>query len=132
MGKYRKLKNKVRKTTREEIEGQENEISKASKSNTELFWSYVKQKSKRIESIPNLTKEAVELAVSDQEKTELLSQYFSAVFTHEEPGNWKISLKTDCEMSDMYFGESELLKELESLNTSKSPGFDGIHPLVLN
>ena len=113
-------------------DGQENEISKASKSNTELFWSYVKQKSKRIESIPNLTKEDVELAVSDQEKTELLSQYFSAVFTHEEPLNWKISLKTDCEMSDMYFGESELLKELESLNTSKSPGFDGIHPLVLN
>ena len=41
---YRKLKNKVRKLTREEIESQENEISKASKSNPNLFWNCVKQK----------------------------------------------------------------------------------------
>ena len=59
--------------TREEIEGQENEISKASKSNPELFRSYVKQKSKRTESIPNLTKEDGELTASDQEQTELPS-----------------------------------------------------------
>ena len=50
---------------------------------------------------------------------------------HEEHGNSNIPIKTDCEMSDMYFEESELLKELESLNTSKSPGFDEIHPVVL-
>ena len=31
----------------------------------------------------------------------------------------------------MYFEESELSKELESLNTSKSPSFDEIHPVVL-
>ena len=34
-------------------------------------------------------------------------------------------------MSDFYFEESELSKKVESLNTSKSPGFDEIHPLVL-
>ena len=31
----------------------------------------------------------------------------------------------------MYFEDSELLKELESLITSKSPGFDELHPVVL-
>ena len=31
----------------------------------------------------------------------------------------------------MYFEECEILKEPESLNTSKSPGFDEVHPLVL-
>ena len=31
----------------------------------------------------------------------------------------------------MYIEESELLKELESLNTSKSPAFGEIHPVVL-
>ena len=55
--KYRKLRNKVRKVTREEIESQENEILKASKSNPKLFWKYAKQKTKRTESIRNLTKE---------------------------------------------------------------------------
>ena len=31
----------------------------------------------------------------------------------------------------MYFEESELSKELESLNFSKSPSFDEFHPVVL-
>ena len=65
---YRKLKNKARKRTREEIKSQENDISKASKSNQNLCWNYVKQKTKRTEAIPNLTKEDGELTVSDQEK----------------------------------------------------------------
>ena len=73
---YRKLKNKVRKMTREEIERQEIEISKASKSNPKLVWNYVKQKTKRPESVPNLTEEDRELTVSDQEKAEVLSQFF--------------------------------------------------------
>ena len=73
---YRKLKNKVQKMTREEIERQEIEISKASKSNPKLVWNYVKQKTKRPESVPNLTEEDRELTVSDQEKAEVLSQFF--------------------------------------------------------
>ena len=34
-------------------------------------------------------------------------------------------------MSDMYFEESKLWKELDLLNTSKSPGFDETRPVVL-
>ena len=34
-------------------------------------------------------------------------------------------------MRDVYFEESELSKELESMNTSKPPGSDEIHPVVL-
>ena len=63
--------------TRKEIESQENDISKASESNTKLFWIYVKQKTKQTGSLPNLTKEDGELTVSDQEKAEVLSQFFS-------------------------------------------------------
>ena len=71
--------------TREKIESQENEISKTSKSDPKLSRNYVKQKTKRTESIPSLPKEEGELTVSDQEKAEVLSQFFSSVFTHEDP-----------------------------------------------
>ena len=54
--------------TREDIESQENEISKASKSNSKPFWNFVKQKKKGTESIPNLTKKDGELTVPDQKK----------------------------------------------------------------
>ena len=110
---YRKPKNKVRKRTREEIESRENEITKASKSNRNFFWNYVEQKTKRTESIPNLPKEDGELTVSDQEKAEVLSQILSSILMHEEHGNSNIPIKTYCEMSDMYFEESKLLKDLE-------------------
>ena len=90
-----------------------------------------RQKTKQTQSVPNLTKKDGELTVSDEEKAEMLSQFFSCVFTHEETGNWNIPRKTDCEMCDMYFEDSKLWKELELLNTSKSPGFDEIHPVEL-
>ena len=101
MGNLRKLRNNARKIAREEIESQENESLKASKSNCKPFWSNVKRKTKRTESTPNLTKEDGNQTVSDQEKAEMLSQFFSSISTHEEPGNWKIPIKIDCETSDM-------------------------------
>ena len=60
-------------------------------------------------------------------------QSFSSVFTREPPGEWKIPEldinthpKKDLEISE------QLVKEhLDSLNTSKYPGPDKIHPELL-
>ena len=70
MGKLPKTEKQGTEMTKEETVSQENEFSKASKSNPKLFWNYVKQKTKRTEFIPNLTKED---GVCDQEKAEVLS-----------------------------------------------------------
>ena len=77
--KYKVLRNKVRKLTRQEIEAKEDEISKCVKTNPKVFWSYVSQITKRPEKIPQLKKPDGTVTESDQKKQKFF-QSFSAQF----------------------------------------------------
>ena len=85
---------KLPKTEKQGTENDKKKDGKSEKSDLKSFqikpkpfWIFVKQKTKRTESIPNLTKQDGELTVSDQEKAEVMSQFFSSIFTREEPEN---------------------------------------------
>ena len=130
--KYKTKRNEVRSATRSEALTREKEISSEVKTNSKIFWSYVRQKTTMREAIPALIKLIGMLTDTDDEKTEVLSNFFASVFTDEPPGNWEISPPPTASIDDnLGLTMIDIREELNQLDTSKSPGPDGIHPRVL-
>ena len=83
---YRKLKNQIRRLTRKGKKIMEKNIAKQIKTNPKSFWSYTQSKLKTRSGIPDLEKDQngdKSYAKDDQEKADLLQEYFSSVFTSE-------------------------------------------------
>jgi len=82
--------------------------------------------------IPNLIKSELkdDLANSDMEKTELLADYFSSVFTREPQENTpEEPMRCYNTVETCTINPSVVASKLK---TFKSPRPDGIHPRVLN
>ena len=130
--KYRTKRNEVRSATRSEALTREKEISSEVKTNPKKFWSYVRQKTTIREAFPVLIKANGMLTETDNKEAEVLSNFFASVFTDEPPGNWEISPPPTASIDDnLELTMNDLREELNRLDTSKSPGPDGIHPRVL-
>ena len=72
------------------------------------------------------------LTDTDDEKAEVLSNFFASVFTDEPPGNWEISPPPTASIDDnLELTLNDIREKLNRLDFSKSPGPDGIHPRVL-
>ena len=54
------------------------------------IWSYVRQKDVLQNAIPALVQDDGSLTTNEIEKVEGLAKFFSSVFTHKPPGEWKI------------------------------------------
>ena len=130
--KYKTKRSEVRSATRSEALTREKEISSEVKTNPKKFWSYVRQKTTIREAIPALIKPNGMLTNTDDEKAEVLANFFASVFTDEPPGNWEISPPPTASIDDnLELTINDIREELNRLDTSKSPGPDGIHPRVL-
>ena len=71
--------------------------------------------------------------MTDTDKAEALSGFFSSVFTKESPGDWNPADWRPTQISDdLVITEEIILKELESLNITKSMGPDNLNPRVLH
>ena len=69
---------------------------------------------------------------TDEEKSNILQDQFSSVYTREPPGDIpRIEPKTKKYLSDVLVTTEMVKKELQSLDTSKSTGPDHIHPRLL-
>ena len=92
----------------------------------------MRQKTTIREAIPALIKPNGMLTDTDDEKAEVLSNLLASVFTDEPPGNWEISPPPTASIDDnLELTMNDIREELNRLDTSKSPGPDGIHPRVL-
>ena len=92
----------------------------------------MRQKTTIREEIPALIKPNGMLTDTDDEKAEVLSNFFASVFTNEPPGNWEISPPPTASIDDnLELTMNDIREKLNRLDTSKSPGPDGIHPRVL-
>ena len=133
---YAKARNKAKWLVKKEKREREKEIAQTSKSNPKNFWKYVNSKRKTASGISELhtkTDDSTFVAESDEDKAEVLSDFFSSVFT-KEPGGELPNLRPrefKFKSSDEYFDKETVRKLLISTNTSKSQGPDGLHPKLI-
>ncbi len=135
--RYNHIRNKVTKEVRKARKNFERNLAKEAKTNPKKIWKYINSKSKTREGIGELCKDPTdpksEKTDKDEEKANILADYFSSVFTNEAEGalpniptkqitqNWK-----KIEIKEEVIGK--LLKELKE---DKSPGMDKMHPTLL-
>ena len=102
------------------------------KINPKAFFQYVSSKTTNREPIANLVDAEGNLTASEQEKAEVLKDFFSSVFTRE-PGNFvpDFSTTSSTVINTVNITVESMLKKLQSLNPCKSPGPDGLHPKIL-
>jgi len=74
------------------------------------------------------------IANSDQDKADVLATFFTSVFTQETDENFDKMENINFESlsSDDEFKPEEVKTLLNELDTSKSPGPDQVHPIVLS
>ena len=105
---YAKARNKVKWLVKKEKREREKEIAQTSKSNPKNFWKYVNSKRKTASGIAELhtkTDDSTFVAESDEDKAEVLSDFFSSVLT-KEPGGELPNLRPrefKFKSSDEYF-----------------------------
>ncbi len=132
---YCRLRNHIRKLTKLARRNKESDIAKEAKYNPQKFWSFVNNKLYTKPSIPNLYNSSNEttLTEDDEEKANVLSDFFSTVFTDEDTTNIPPfpDRQFNSTLDNIEINRELVLKKLTNLNTSKSPGPDKIHPRIL-
>ena len=131
---YVRLRNQVHWGARKAKTKKERDIAKLAKTNPKAFFNYASSKLKTESSVPNLEKPNGDLTTNDTEKANVLNDFLSSVFTCEDANNIP---NFDCGRNDIKLinnvsiNEDMMLKALNSLDVSKSPGPDEVHPRVL-
>ena len=136
---YCRARNKVKSLVRKTKLEFEKNISRNAKENPKQFWKYANSKTKVKDSIPDLDIPGTddetgkfESTKTDKEKANVLSDFFSSVFTTENKQNIPPFEKlTDHILENLKTTQEMVLKKLKALKTNKSQGPDGIHPRVL-
>ena len=133
--KWKEQRNKVNKLIKEAEEKLEIDIAKDCKINPKKLWKYVKSQTKVKPSMSPLHNRTTgKLTANEKEQADVLAQQFASVMVDEPDGDIprlpaKV-LKT-LPLSKINITEEMVLKKLNALNPTKSPGPDGIHPRVL-
>ena len=122
---------KLLKTTRNDYLN--NVIGGSLQENPKRFWSYIKRLWSENFGIPIL-RQGRSIFISDKDNAEALRDYFQSVFTKDNgllPAFSPSTLAYINNMRDIVFSPNGVLKQLVSLNPSKSAGLDGISPRCL-
>ena len=134
---YCKIRNRVKKLTKESQINREKDIAQSVKENPKKFWNYTKSKTKIRPGIsdleftdPNGVKRTT---TDDLEKAEVLSNFFSSVFTKEGPEEIPHMEERQYQtpLDDIKVSVKLVEKKLGKVKPCKSPGPDNIHPKIL-
>jgi hypothetical protein len=134
---YKKIRNKVRKETRETNKNIQRDIAKACKDNPKKLWQFVNSKNKTSRSIGNISISdplgKLRLIENDSEKAEAFWDHFQKVFTIEPVFDLLEELPqvATAGMPLIAFPEDDIRKKLSKLRSNKSPGPDSLHSRML-
>jgi len=97
------------------------------------FWSYVRSESKTKSSIGDLKDIDGTITSDEARKCEILNSFFASVFTNEDTTTMPTFNERNFseELSKLEITELQVSNKLKSLDPSKSPGIDAIHPKIL-
>ena len=124
-------RNQARRATRQALKAFEKEVARCAKTNPKKFYKYISSRTKVRVGISELHT-ADRRAISDEEKATALNDFFVSVFTNEDtnPPTYEMH-RVDTPWPDLKLTHEQVHDELRSLNESKSPGPDRLHPKVL-
>ena len=134
---YNRARNKVRRQTRITRMKYEEDIAVGVKTNTKPIFAYMNRKSKvksRIGDIcidpenPKSTK-----TKNNKKKAEIFAIFFAKVWTKEPPGQVpSIKVKEiKYPIKNLEITEKKVQEKLLDLKPNKTPGPDGVHPMIL-
>ena len=133
MARFARTRNDLRALTRSLRRNFEKQLVSSLRDGVKPFWRYVNSRIKTKPGIEDLKKPDGSLACSDQEKANLLSEFFAGVFKMEDCSNIP-SLPTQWEgpfLEKVEVTPSLIESKLRQLKTSTSSGPDGIPSRVL-
>ena len=133
---YVKLRNQVKSEVRKAKRIMEKDIAKNAKENPKKFWKYANSKRKTRTGISELKythNGEITSTKNDQEKANVLANFFTSVFTNEPQGEIPTLQMRNPRYPyiEKNFEEKDVKKLLEELNPNKSMGPDGLHPKAL-
>lgn len=130
---YVKMRNKVTRKCRKAKIKLEATVAKQAASNPKSFWSFVKAKTCSRTGIADLKRDDGSIAKTDQEKAEVLNDFFQSVFTREPIGDLPMPPHFDyaTSLDDFDITQEDVRKLLKGLKTGKAAGLDGISPILL-
>ena len=133
---YKCCRNKVKALVKDIYKNEQINIARDCKSNPKRFWNYVTSKTKSHQNIAELkyiNDSGIQVkASSDQDKANVLSNYFSTVFNNDfSDGDFINDSVPTTEMDQIDFSIADIVKRLGNLNVNKSAGPDQLHPRVL-
>ena len=112
----------------------EKKIAKEAKQNPKYFWKYASTKMKTRTGVAELVKGNDQgMTKTDEEKANVLCDYFTEVFTEEDIANIPdAQLHEELPpLQDINFTVDDVEKALMKLKVGKSPGPDQLHPRML-
>ena len=147
--KYKQARNYVVNELRKSKYRYEKDLATRIKSDSELFWSHVRSRTKTKSTIGALMNENGTLTVVDKERANILNNYFRSVFTKEKDENLpkhfaSVFTKEKDEnlphfeeryithpLEELEITSKTVEKSLSSMKAGKSQGPDMIHPRIL-
>ena len=107
-------------------------MAKNSKTDPKSVYAYISSQTKPREIIPDLSKPDGSLTKTDYDKSEVLNTIFSSVFMVEDTANiHTFDTRSSSIISLIEVNDKQIHDKLSTLNVSKSPGPDGMHPIIL-
>ena len=129
--KFRIIRNRIPKCIRHAKRKYEKGIARDVNSNRKVFWKYVHSKFHEKSGIGDLKDNCGNNVTDDRSKADILSYFFSPVFTKETGELPPFDVQVDKDICDVTVNVQEVRELLKSVNTSKSTGPNEIHPLFL-
>ena len=133
---YKLLCKNIKNQIRTSIYKYELDLAIKSKNNRRLLYAYVNQNKTIKESIRALTYENGITTIDRLKISEILNNQFFKVFSDqgsEEDFPIIPPLTTNiCTIRNDRFTPYSIYTELKTLDSTKSPGSDGVHPIILN
>jgi len=127
---YKAVRNRVVKLIRQDKIAYQRKLARQFRSNPKRFYGYVRRMQTVKDKVTVVKTSDGKLTANEQETAEVLCSYFKDVFVEE--GYWKgdTSSRQDPEI-EIVVSEEKVKRMLKDLKPDKSPGPDGIHPLLL-
>ena len=125
---------KVNYYLRRERRLKETKIAKNMKGNSKEFYQYIKSKTTKKDPIPDLIDKEGNKISTGEEKSTLLNNFFSSVYTKENKEKIpkfesRVEKSEEIKSAEITLEEMTIL--LQKLKPDKSPGTDEIHPRLL-